>query len=428
MKRVCTLAATLLCLLTACRPDMPNELGVEVARIVIGNEYAIAMGEVTDRDEIDRLVELLRIAPAIPQSEFSARAVANHARTLTLAFTDGTASTFTLYGDVATWEDQYLALPEGTAAELESELRYRGWQLYVDAGFDYGNRCADNFDDILSGDGRRMHVSVRLEGNHIVADNWGGETFIFADDAAGDLHLEGFDLYYRALDGAIVRLRYDHPHMDGIPARLLVGENFFPILTDREVIDGGRYIRFQMRKGVRFTLTAEGTLARNGTPIADGVRDFCLDGEAVIWTTAQGVFRRLEGDGRMTRLSDADATAITTAGLDIYFATTEGKLHRVRCDGARLEPIAQLDAVDLEYVRLGPSGEDGLAILDRDGWAWVLTDGAKWSIDDGIAAIDECDGLWLIYENGHVRRALLELRDHHLTDGRHDRLRKAALD
>ncbi len=397
-----------------------------VARIGIENGYGIPLGEVTDSATIASLLEHLAEGYFISRSEFTATATVTDDLTLTLDFTDGTSTAIRLYGESAEWWG-YLALPKFFHERVERLVLYRGWALYLDAGFNYGNRYANNFEAIFPAGKRWMPVGVRLVGSRILADSWGGEPFVFADDAAGDLHLEGIDLYYRTLDGAIVRLRYDHPDMKGIPARLLVGENFFPTVAEREVVDGGSYTRFQMRDGVRFTLTADGTLARNGEAIAADVRDFCLDGEAVIYATPTGVYRRMEADGNVLRLSDCDVTHVATAGLYIYYATAGGELECVRCDGAQTEPLAQMTIADLALVSLGRDAGSGLAILDTAGRAWVLTDGVLWLLDEGVAAIDDSEALWLVYENGHIGRDYLELREGYLTWGRCNRLRKLEL-
>ncbi len=406
----------------------------QISAIILRDGSGNPIGEISGRADIAALLEPLRAeGKFIDRETLTAAAnAANGYLRLELIFTDNSSHQLGLYADgVASWFEP-LSLPTSVYETAREYIVYdsRGG-FYQDRGFNYGNTVADNIG--LSGEYSqdRDNMEAHLDGTRLYLRSTNGRSpaFLLTDDAAGDIRIEGIDIFYRRTDGKVARIRFDCPGLTAMAKKAARGEDMSDCITAYEIVDEAANRRFQLRDGVRFTLRENGELARNGEVIAVDVRDFCLDASGVVYATAEGAFRRLYADGTTVQLCRGEVTHVTTSGLYVYCATAAGEIERVRCDGEWVEPIAQMAAADLEYTPLY-LGSDAVTVLTPSGEVWVLANGMRYLVAEEVAAIDACGeyDLTLIFEGGHTERQQLLCPDgRNLCWGWYNRLRGTAL-
>lgn len=318
---------------------------------------------------------------------------------LCIHFADGTTTDIRLASNgIGHWLE-YVRIPDGLYEAAAAQAIFPGGEP-SDYDFDYGGSRAWSAYLSLEGykhstdytlepvwvEGTTLFMGMRKEDDRYI---------VLADDAAGDIRVEGIDIYYRTTTGAIARIRYWYPRSQGdFYSELRKGVDMTDYITAHEIVDPGPYVRFQLRLGVRWTLDAKGRLARNGEIIAEGVRDFKLAATDVVYAADSGAYRRAE-DGTTVRLTDVPVNTIITSGLYICYATETGELHRVRCDGAKDSLLGHIDCAKLAFCRCNGSDADCLAILTDDGRACLLMDGTLYTLAEYVADVDANGGIYL---------------------------------
>lgn len=355
---------------------------------LVGNN-GVPVGEIDDPAKVADLLQwFVEGATFISTDERkSARTDDERQISLHFALSDGTTTGITVYNDqIGGWLG-YVRLPDGFYDAVCAALLYPGGDYNSDYDFDYGNTSANNIGLMGEYTGEYEDFTVWLEGSRLYLGSFHGSDrrVLLTDDAAGDIRIEGLDTYYRTTAGAIARITYACPGIGSFYSLCNKGVDMTDFITAQEIIDPGPYVRFQLRLGVRWTLDADGRLARNGEIVAEGVRGFNLDAASVVYATANGAYRRA-WDGTVVQLNDTPVTAINTSGLYIYYATETGEVHRVRCDGARDELLGHQDCRKIEYGYA--SGQPFLVLLAPDGTASLITDGRRYVVGEGITDID----------------------------------------
>lgn len=317
-------------------------------------------------------------------------------RDLVLHLTDGSTTTISLSSRGWGRWLEYVRLPDGLVEAASALAVFPGGDYDSDYDFDYGNTAANNIG--LMGEYQDDYESftVWLTGSRLYLGSSHGSNrrVLLTDDAAGDIRIEGLDVWYRTTAGAVARITFACPGIGSFYSLSNKGVDMTDFITAHEIVDEGPYVRFQLRLGVRWTLDAAGRLARDGVIVAESVRDFNLDADGVVYATADGACRRA-GDGTIVRLTDQPVTAIATAGLYVYYATEAGELHRVRCDGAKDTLLGHLACTKLAFTRCNASSADCLAILTADGRACLLMDGTLYTIADGVTDLDAHGPIYL---------------------------------
>lgn len=355
-----------------------------------GNSFLQA--EIHDPAVIAALLNAFREATFIPQEEAKTANAADDIeyRGLSLHLADGSTTGIRLWNNGVGYWLEYVRIPDGLYEAAAALAIFPGGEP-SDLDFDYGGTYA--WSAYLSLDGYKRSTDYTLEAVWVEGSTLfmgmrkeDERYIVLADDAAGDIRVEGIDIYYRTTTGAIARIQYWYPRSQGdFYSELRKGVDMTDYITVHEIVDPGPYVRFQLRLGVRWTLDADGRLARNGEIVAEGVRGFNLDAASVVYATANGAYRRA-WDGTVVQLSDTPVTAINTSGLYIYYATETGEVHRVRCDGARDELLGHQDCRKIEYGYA--SGQPFLVLLAPDGTASLITDGRRYVVGEGITDID----------------------------------------
>ncbi len=364
---------------------------------LVGNN-GVPVGEIDDPAKAaDLLQSFIEEAVFISTEESkSARTDDDRQISLQVMLSDSTTTRITVYNDqIGGWLG-YVRLPAGFYDTVCASLLYPDGNDYSDYDFDYGNTSANNIGLMGEYTGAYEDFTVWLEGSRLYLGSHHGSDrrVLLADDAAGDIRIEGLDVFYRTTAGAVVCITYACPGVGSFYSLYNKGIDMTDFIAAQAIVDPGPYVRFQLRLGVRWTLDADGRLARDGVVVAEGVRDFNLDAGGVVYATAEGAYRRAD-DGTVVCLTDAPVTAIATSGLYVYYATEAGELHRVRCDGARDALLGRLDCAKLAYSSCNGSSADCLAILTTDGRACFLMDGVIYTLARDVVDLDAYGGIYL---------------------------------
>ncbi|MBQ3125455.1 MAG: hypothetical protein IJC15_00170 [Clostridia bacterium] len=364
----------------------------EVRQIDLYGENFL-QAEITDPAVISALLTSFCEAVFIAEEEGRDVAAAD-SRRLTICLADGTTTEIWL-GDngIGHWLG-YVRIPEGlyeaVAAQAifsggsadDLDLAYGGNEVGVHSAYNGLKNYTDYYLGLVWLDGTNLCMGMRKEDGHYI---------VLADDAAGDIVIEGIDIFYRTLSGEAARIRYWYPRSQGdFYSELGKGVDMTDYITVREIVDTGPYVRMQMRLGVRWTLDAEGRLARNGEVVAEEVRDFMLIAADTVWAAGNGAFRRTE-DGSVLQLTAEPTKAIRSTGLYVHYATDAGELHRIRCDGMQDVLIGRIDCVKLIPAQVNGSAEEAMAILTADGRACLLMGGMLYTVAEGVADIGTND-------------------------------------
>lgn len=357
---------------------------------------------------------------------------------LEIHLTDGTKTYLNIQNHaVATWLDQ-IDLPDGFTRDVRKHILYpvsQGWAWPDGYGWRPDNTSYgtdENQSHHCMGEYRETHASftVRREGTTLwLSDMFQGDDMIaIADDAAGDIRIEGLDIFYRTVKGQIARIRFDCPG-----ARIIFreevkrGVDLSTFITEREIVDEGPYVRLQTRAGQFFTLDAEANLALNGEIIAQNVLHYSLDAWGVVYDTPDGLYRRLTADGQVITLCTDKLIQYGRFGLYIHYLTEDGRLGRVRCDGERAETVAMLDGA-VKYIHdayLGSDEREAWLVLDAGGTVRLIVEGISYFVADEVEdiRIDQFGGYALVYRNGHIEECIFGYRQGYVFEGMGQRLR-----
>ena len=338
----------------------------KVVEILISNNYPSEIGRITDRNVIEGLMQELTEQAYFTGNDMGSR----------------------IYVDDKLYR-LYLRLSDNSITELvvNPESEYGAWieTIMLPAGFvdeiskhvigsfsmessNYGNLYAE-VDYFLPIDVKGMEIfddycmeSVWVDGStgNLYMGSWSKWQWLIADDAKGDIRIEGQDIYYLTVEGSIAHVKFEY---SGDQASLYEmvesGADLSQYVTVRETLYSGSFMRLQVRLGDLWALDLDGNLSCKGELVAKGVKTFALDAMGVTYSDGQAIWRRLY-HGDTVKLIDTDTVAIAAASVNIYYSPAEGGIWRIRVDGSENQKISDLAAAKM-VVREGT-----MAILERD--------------------------------------------------------------
>jgi hypothetical protein len=180
-----------------------------------------------------------------------------------------------------------------------------------------------------------------------------------ANDAAGDVRIEGQHIYYRTTQGRAARILFEfYPDGSTLYQKVQAGDDLSSYVKAREILADGPFVRLQVRMGVLWTLDREGNLRRNSETIVQDVTAFVLDPLGVTYSNS-GEIWRLRSDGRSLKLAETDAATMTVVDIYLYYSPTSGGVWRMRLDGTDNRQLWDVTATKLVHKN------SVLAILEK---------------------------------------------------------------
>lgn len=258
-----------------------------------------------------------------------------------------------------------IKLPDGFAKAItahiigstsEEALDYGSITTHGDLGF------------LLQREAQSLYQSGRYVPENVWVDGTSGKLYIgqplhwqaqLANDAAGDVRIEGQHIYYRTTQGRAARILFEFdPDGSTLYQKVQAGDDLSSYVKAREILADGPFVRLQVRMGVLWTLDREGNLRRNGETIAQDVTAFALDPLGVTYSSS-GVIKRLRSDGRSRKLAETDAVTMAVADIYLYYSPTSGGVWRMRLDGTDNRKLWDVTATKLVHKN------SVLAILEK---------------------------------------------------------------
>ncbi len=347
-----------------------------VTKITICDNYPTQLGEITDRQQIENILEVFKQQAAFTdiEDEKDRPSMGDDSRRLYLTLEDGSQTEILLYnGEIGSWIG-YIALPDSFWDMINSSIIYEGGETYLN----YGALYADiDFYNYGGSGGNLVNSNYAMEpvwavnGELRMGSYKGGGYIVLAKDAAGFIRIENNDIWYLNTSGAVAHIRFLYSGDQGsFYDSISNGKDLSSAITVREVLYPGPFISLKVRDGVVWTLNDKGILAKNGEQIAAGVACYALDSGGVTFGGADGLFREPLSGGKTIQLANGPVTAVAAAGIRVYYATSSGEIRRVNVDGTKEAPVFGISAIALQYF--GDDRNGGLAILGSDGKAYLL--------------------------------------------------------
>jgi hypothetical protein len=189
---------------------------------------------------------------------------------------------------------------------------------------------------------------------------------LLANDAQGDVRIEGQHIYYLTQTGQVARVKFAYPNSGtSIYEAAQSGTDLTGYVQTRDILAPGPYTRLQVRLGVFWTLDQSGDLRRNDTLIARQVSSFALDALGCSYSDKTAIWRWQNGTAR--KLADMNARSMTTIDVTLYFAPASGGVWRMRLDGSDLRQIYDLNVQKIVCQ------DQVLALLEQDSGRIYLT-------------------------------------------------------
>ncbi len=233
-------------------------------------------------------------------------------------------------------------------------------------------------------------------------------TLTLAEDCAGDIRIDGKDIWYRTTEGGAAHLTFWYPFDDGsLKNALEKGKDLSDHLTAPEPVnfgtDGeivrmltqtgfvwvdfsknGGFVRMQVQNGVVWALDGNGILmnSANNTLLTD-VTCFALDDEAVLFGTDKELIR-MSFDGTILMRKSGGVKAVSSGGLYLCYITSDGSLRRCRVDGKNDVLLSDRKA---KAVFCGES--DSISFIEPDGTVWISIYGYDFVKVDELAGAKE---------------------------------------
>lgn len=347
-----------------------------VTKITICDNYPTQLGEITDRQQIENILEVFKQQAAFTdiEDEKDRPSMGDDSRRLYLTLEDGSQTEILLYnGEIGSWIG-YIALPDSFWDMINSSIIYEGGETYLN----YGALYADiDFYNYGGSGGNLVNSNYAMEpvwavnGELRMGSYKGGGYIVLAKDAAGFIRIENNDIWYLNTSRAVAHIRFLYSGDQGsFYDSISNGKDLSSAITVREVLYPGPFISLKVRDGVVWTLNDKGILAKNGEQIAAGVACYALDSGGVTFGGADGLFREPLSGGKTIQLANGPVTAVAAAGIRVYYATSSGEIRRVNVDGTKEAPVFGISAVAMQYF--GDDRNGGLAILGSDGKAYLL--------------------------------------------------------
>ncbi|HBP37953.1 MAG TPA: hypothetical protein DD640_04295 [Clostridiales bacterium] len=368
----------------------------QVVQILICNDNPTEIGRISDPDTLDELMGQLSGQARFMDNDLDINGSGDAARyRLYLRLNDNSVTELLVYPETeyGSWIGP-VSLPAGFAAEISRHI-ITSASL---ESLNYGNLYADiDYYREYSSDGPKLYQDyciepVWVDGNtgNLYMGMWKDAQWqwLIADDAQGDIRIEGQYVYYLNRDGAVARLRFVYEQDEASLYDLAAsGADLSGYVTERDIIFPGEYARLQVRQGDLWTLGPDGNLCCNGDLVAGEVRAFVLDAGSVIYSDDRAIWRQPYAGGA-EKLADTKTGVLAAAGVNLYFSPDEGGIWSVRADGSDLRQISAIAASKLVYR------EQTLAALDRSSGEICLIYRDKYFFNTGCLADDMDLGLY----------------------------------
>lgn len=380
----------------------------KVAEIRICDNQPVELGRITEQSEIKKVLDiLLKDSQFIDTKWDDVCKSQDNILRLFLKLSDGSEAKIVLFeNDVGHWMS-FAKLTKGFRSLIESYIIYH-------AGYEnlnYGAICAsDNYElreiDAKTEMGYYTMASVWVKKGILYIGNKydTNKQYALANDAAGDIRIEGTNIWYRTTSGSIAHLRFRFPKDESALYDALENkEDLSKHITTRETLYKGPFTALQVRLGIIWTLDEKGTLSKNNVPIAEGVNCFALDGDGVTYGGADGLYRRLSTDSSVKRMANMKVNAIAAAGVNVYYATADGEIRQIRVDGTDDMLIYTMQAVSLSYNN-NYGSSNVLTIIGQDNKAYMLFNDSKLFCvaENAKKAESSSPSLCVLYENGDL--------------------------
>ena len=340
----------------------------KVAEILICNNNLAEIGRITDRSVIeDLMADFSEHASFVGENKDDAVFVEGQFYRLYLRFADNSITEIVVNktGGYGNWIES-IKLPGGFAAAISEHVL----GSMEDEWSNYGNLGANMDPSLLmldvAGNSLFMTTSVWADGTtgNLFMGDWGGGQInwqcLLANNAKGDIRIEGQNIYYLTLDGTVARIRFVYSGDEASFYELAEsGADLAQFITEREILDYSDIVRLQVRLGNIWTLDQSGTLSCNGEPVAQDVQTFALDATGVSYSDGQAIWRKpYKGDAQ--KLADTDAVTLAVAGINLYYSPTSGGVWKMRIDGSDNHKVFDLAAKKI-VLKL-----DEIAVLEQN--------------------------------------------------------------
>jgi hypothetical protein len=324
----------------------------KVTEILICNNNPSEIGRITDRSVIENLMaDFSKHASFVGENKDDAVYVEGQFYRLYLRLADNSNTEIVVnktsgYGN---WIES-IKLPESFAAAISEHVL----GSMEDEWSNYGNLGANMDPSLLmlddAGNSLFITTSVWVDGTtgNLFMGDWGGGQInwqcLLANNAKGDIRIEGQNIYYLTLDGTVARIRFAYSGDEASFCKLAEsGADLAQFITEREILDQGDFVRLQVRLGNIWTLDQVGTLSCNSESVAHDVKTFALDAAGVSYSDGQAIWRKpYKGDAK--KLADTDAVTLTVAGINLYYSPTSGGVWKMRIDGSDNHKVFDLTA------------------------------------------------------------------------------------
>lgn len=338
-----------------------------VVEILICNNNPSEVGRITDPVILkDLMTDLAEKATFAEKGKSDPVYVHNQFFRLYFRLSDNSVTEVIINPDsgMGNWIET-VKLPDGFAQAITAHIL----GSTSEEALDYGSITAHgDLGFLLQPGAQGLYQSGRYVPGNAWVDGTTGRLYIgqplhwqaqLADDAAGDVRIEGQHIYYRTTQGRAARILFDfEPDEFTFYQKLEAGEDLSSSVKAREILADGPFVRLQVRMGVLWTLDREGNLRRNSETIVQDVTAFVLDPLGVTYSSS-GVIKRLRSDGRSLTLAETDAVTMAVADIYLYYSPTSGGVWRMRLDGTDNRQLWDVTATKLVHKN------SVLAILEK---------------------------------------------------------------
>ena len=330
----------------------------KVSEILICDNYPSEIGRITDRAVIkDLMADFSKHASFVGENKDDAVFVEGQFYRLYLRLADNsiTEIVVSMTSGYGNWIES-IRLPESFAAAISeyvlgSTSTEAEWSNYGNLGANM-DPSLPLLDDASNFQFNSLFITTSVwvagtTGNLFMGD-WGGGQInwhcLLANNAKGDIRIEGQNIYYLTQDGTVARIRFAYSGDEASFYELAEsGADLAQFITEREILDQGDFVRLQVRLGNIWTLDQVGTLSCNGESVAHDVKTFALDAAGVSYSDGQAIWRKpYKGDAK--KLADTDAVTLTVAGINLYYSPTSGGVWKMRIDGSDNHKVFDLNA------------------------------------------------------------------------------------
>lgn len=377
----------------------------DVAAISISDDYPNPIGEITDREVITELLGLLHEKTRSSKADLDEQVQVSYRVGLKLL--DGSVTNLVVYNNgLGNWKGQ-IALPDEFVDRIAENVIFDHEDQTVSYGGIVGENDNSFYPEYHSGTEYVMKDVWSVDGQLRMGRFNSSEYTLLAEDAAGCFRVEGPDIWYLTQNGDAAHIRYWYPGDEAsFFKKLEAGEDLTGYVTEREILYTGPFVSMQTRGGEIWTLDEEGVLRQNGEIEAREVLCFQLDGCGVSYGRADGLYRRRYTEPEAVRLTEGKVTAISTAGITLYYLKDGEMLRRMWVDGSRDELVCQRAIED--FVYLHGSANHSVAMLDAEKNVRILPEGqnSPYLVAENVSAIQtgRFGGLYVQYQDGRLER------------------------